>query len=262
MQPHDLYQHLTNIPFLDLGPVLDFDRIKNEILLALSDTTLHSMNSRHPSDNSYLNLAVEGIFDYKGMPEISAHCDSCLGDYQVRGKMTVPFTTGERTRITKFGKKLPTLTQTISALLSSPGRVRLSVLPAHTDVGWHSHFYGDHRLTEITLHIPVVTNPQVVAQVGRCDFDALSSPDAQAERWFDVPEYIWSEFFSEGRIWLLNSRHAHRFSNQSDQDRVHIWITTHLYDNKGNVINENLKNLIEQAVYNYQGPIIQSYQST
>lgn len=254
-----LYRKLIDIPFLDLGPIPNFDSMKHEALTAYANNRLLVMNSQNPVDNTYLNLSVEGLFDYKGLPEIAGHCDSCLPKYQVRGKMHVPFVTGEKTIPTQFSKQVPLLKNYISDLLDHPGRARFSVLNAHTDVGWHSHYYGKDKIdhTELTLHIVLSTNHNVLAEVGRCDFAALDREGADAKEWFDDPEQVYSTHFTEGRLWLLNSRHSHRFTNRSDQDRVHTWITTYFFDHQGTPVNENLYRIIEQAVNEYSGVLIE-----
>jgi hypothetical protein len=255
---HQLYKRLIGIPFLDLGPIPNFANMKQESLQAYASNQLLTMNSRNPVDDTYLNLSVEGVFDYKGLPEIASRCDSCLPEYQIRGKMHVPFVTGQKTIATQFSKQVPLLKNYIADLLDHPGRARFSVLNAHTDVGWHSHYYGKHRIdhTELTLHIVLSTNHNVLAQVGRCDFAALDEPGVDAKEWFKDPEQVYSTHFTEGRLWLLNSRHSHRFTNTSDQERVHTWITTYFFDHQGNPVNENLYRIIQQAVDDYSGVII------
>ncbi len=255
-QIQNLYQSLINVPFLNLGPVDNFAALQSEAIEVYNNTELLTMHSTNPKDKTYLNLSVEGIFDYKGLPEIAGHCDSCLPEYQVRGKLTVPFAPGERTRATEFSKKIPSITNFITTLLDHPGRARLSVLNANTAVGWHSHFYGKSTSTEITLHVPMVTNQQVLAEVGQCDFDALSSDSATFSDWFKIPEKIYSTHFTEGNIWLLNSRHSHRFVNQSDSNRIHLWITTFLTDNKEDPVNQHLYRMIQTAMDAYSGPLI------
>lgn len=252
----NLYRKIVNIPFLDLGPVPNFARMQAEAMEVYQNNELMIMYSRNPTDDTYLNLMVQGIFDYKGLPEISSHCDSCLPQYKVRDKMPVKFQTGERTRATEFSKQTPVMVEYLTNLLDNPGRSRFSVLKAGQRNGWHSHYYGQFDYTEITLHVPLVTNPSVLAQVGQCDFAALDAATASPEQWFAEPDKVFSSYFTPGHLWLLNSKHSHRFVNHSQQDRIHLWITTQLIDVDGEPINNDLLTKIKSAVDSYSGPII------
>ena len=244
-----IYNKLINVPFLDLGPLPNFDLLFNESLQIYNTTKLTEMQTLNPTDNLYLNLSVEGIFDYKGFPEISAHCDSCLKDYKVQGKLHLPYTVAEKTKATQFSKKVPAITDYITSILDHPGRARFSVLKAKSSVGWHTHFQS-YELSELALHIVLRTNPKVTAEVSYCDFANLNSVDD----WYHQPENkIYSTHFTQGNLWLLNTNHYHRFVNDSDEDRIHVWITTFLYDNHGNSVNHKLANKINQALDSYQG---------
>lgn len=243
------YKSFINIPFLDLGPIENFDAIYKESNLAYNNSQLLTMHSRNPTDNTYLNLDVQGVFDFKGFPEISAHCESCLTDFKLQDKLHVPFATAEITKATPFSKKVPAITSYIKNTLEHPGRARFSVLKAKKDVGWHAHYYYGEKHTELTLHMSIKTNPKVLAEVGYCNFKNLN----KFEDWFDPPAQVHSKHFSQGRLWLLNSRHSHRFVNPSDEDRIHMWITTYFYDNKGNATNHKLAEMISEAISNYDG---------
>ena len=247
---NELYKSFVNIPFLDLGPIDNFNEIYEESMATYESNQLLTMNSLNPVDNTYLNLQVEGVFDYKGFPEIGAHCDSCLPSHKVQNKLHVPFKTAELTKPTQFSKKIPATTEYIKSILDYPGRIRFSVLKANTSVGWHSHYVND--LTEVTLHMSIKTNPKVLAEVGYCDFTKLKV----AEDWFATPSKIYSKHFSQGRLWLLNSKHFHRFVNPSNEDRIHIWISTYFYDDKGFAVNKQMAERIHDAICAYNEELV------
>lgn len=251
----NLYRKIVNIPFLDLGPVPNFDRMQAEAIQVYQNNELMSMHMPHPTDDCYLNLMVQGIFDYKGITEISSQSNSSLQGYKVANKMPVAFEFGELTRATKFSKQTPAMVDYLSSILDNPGRSRLSVLKPGQSVGWHNHYHGDFD-SEVALHVPLVTNPLVTAQVGQTDFAVLDSPLATQEQWFAEPAKKFSCHFTAGHLWLLNIKHTHRFVNNSPQARIHLWISTSLSDHNGLPINNALFSKIKSAVDSYSGPII------
>jgi hypothetical protein len=248
----DLYNRISNIPFLDLGPIPNFEAMKREALAVAQSSELQVLHSRNPVDYTYLNLVVDGIFDYEGKANIANHCNTCLNEQMDKeDKEAIDFKEGTRTLPTEFSKKTPALTSYISDILEHPGRARFSVLGAGKDVGWHSHYYPNS--TEMILHICLSSNEKTLAQVGRFDVVDNVTP---FERWFDVPENVHSQHFNEGHLWLLNSRHYHRFTNPSDQDRVHVWICTFLQDSDNILVNSKLHDMISKAADNYTGVLL------
>jgi hypothetical protein len=248
----DLYQKLLNIPFLKLGQVDNFDSMQQEAITAYEKhhNSLEHLHTSCTKDQLMLNLDVLGIFDYKGLAEVSSQCDSSLTNYLLKGKLSVPFKQGEKTVATKFSHEVPILRDYVRGLFEHPGRIRFSVLQPNKSVGWHTHY---NVSTELTIHIPLITNSHVYAQVARCDFDQLTTE----EHWFpESPKECHTQHFAPGEIWLLNSKHYHRLVNDGTTARAHMWATVYLYDQNGKPVNPSLVQLLESAANNYTGPLI------
>lgn len=251
-QIQDLYAKLLSVPFLKLGQVENFDSMHQEAVAAYHKhyTNLEPLHTNCSKDQLMLNLDVLGIFDYKGLAEVSSHCDSTLNNYLLKGKLPVRFKQGEKTVATKFSHEVPILRDYLKELFDHPSRIRFSVLQSNKSVGWHTHY---NVSTELTIHIPLITNTQVYAQVARCDFDKLKTE----EDWFPTnPKECHTQHFAPGEIWLLNSKHYHRLVNDSPTARVHMWATAYLYDQNRMPVNAELMRLIESAVNNYTGPLV------
>lgn len=251
-QIQDLYQKLLNIPFLKLGQVDNFDSIQQEAETAYQKyhSSLEPLHTSYSKDSLMLNLDVLGLFDYKGLAEASSRCDSSLTNYLIRGKMSIPFKQGEKTVATKISQEVPILRDYLKELFEHPGRIRFSVLRPNKSVGWHSHY---NVSTELTIHIPLITNSDVYAQVARCEFDQLTTE----EDWFpESPKECYTQHFAPGEIWLLNSKHYHRLVNNGTTDRVHVWATAYLHDQNGAPVNTSLVQLLESAVNRYTGPLV------
>lgn len=81
-------------------------------------------------------------------------------------------------------------------------RSRLMRLAAGAEVSPHIDF-NYHWYTRVRIHIPIVTNPQVIFHCG----------DQQRH-------------MQAGECWIFDSWREHRVVNDSDQDRVHLVIDT------------------------------------
>lgn len=244
----DLYKRLAQIPFIDLGPVPNFAPMQQEAIDAFENvaSVLEPMHSKNATNDLYLNLGVLGVYDYNGLPSISAFCHSCLAHEEDHKHLIPQFF--QQTSPTEFSKQVPTLTSYLANLLDFPGRCRFSVLHSYQDVGWHTHYY-DQRC-EITFHIAFQTNESVLAQVGPMDPRKLR----KIADWSKAPEVVFSQHFSPGRLWLLNSKHAHRFINPSDTDRIHMWGSAWLLDaENNNPINTSFISKLDQAEKAYTG---------
>lgn len=220
----DLFRRVSQIPFIDLGPIPNFDQMQSEVIAAYKSTavSLNPMHSKHYENDLYLNLGVRGVYDYDGLNDIAQYCHSCLA-FEEDYKHLIPRFFG-KTEPTKFSKQMPLLTSYISDIFDHPGRCRFSVLHSFEEVGWHTHYY-DSRC-EITFHIAFQTDPEILAQVGPIDPLTLKS----VADWHKAPETYYSKHFDPGQLWLLNSRHSHRFINPTDVNRIHLWGTTWLFD--------------------------------
>lgn len=115
-QIQDLYQKLIDIPFLKLGQVDNFDNIQQEAVAAYHKyhSNLEPLHTSCSKDQLMLNLDVMGIFDYKGLAEVSSRCDSLLTNYLVKGKLSVPFKQGEK----NSGYKIQPRSSSIARLCS------------------------------------------------------------------------------------------------------------------------------------------------
>lgn len=240
---------INHIPFIKLGHVDDVAGMAAEALQIYQEYSPSALLSKHPDDETYTGVDVLGIYDYKGLP-ISRYGETYLSE---NNKDIVPDLTyqfGEKTELTEIGVRLPKISAAIEDIVEYPGRVRLSKLRANSSGGWHSH--GRDPLFEIVLHIPLITNEQVTAQVGYC-----SMLWEESKYRYHVPDTYETTCFRAGEIWLLNGMMSHRVVNASEVDRVHVWMQGHFVDHHKRIVNAKLLQMLTSALTEYQGPYIQ-----
>lgn len=231
---------------MNLGAVDGFDEIKKEIIEYVQNIELNAINTSHPTDKRFLNLDVVGLYDYHGRSDIAHRTITSIEETTGGAE----FHKDEITTATEHIQYLPNTDKMLNGLFDNKGRTRISILRPHKSVGWHTHFYPNYN--ELVLHIPIQTSSGVKAQVGSCPFSRLK----RREDWFTKPPHYEETSFSEGYLWLFNGQQYHSFSNTTDTDRIHIWITTCLLDPDGKPINEKIRDLIEKAIHTYDGPYV------
>lgn len=157
-------------------------------------------------------LYVSGLIDYGEDPLVSAqYIDKLPAEDKAKGL-----------RPTKFGRSTPLLLSMIRDLTSFGGRVRLSKLPAHTNVPMHAHKYK-----EFIIHIPVITHPDVMMSAKINGVESL-------------------QHYRVGEVWQFNAWHEHAVYNRSAEDRYHIWCGFRTYHN--GKYNEKLFSHISKAL--------------
>lgn len=242
MHHTQLYSILKQIPFLKLGTIENFQALKDEIV-AYKDQVryqpfIQESAGKEFSDDGYMNLDLSPIYEnefYKFNDTSETHIKKVADYIKSNGGHYPEFTLQETGRI------CPVTTNVINNLIETPASCRLSRLPAGKEVKQHRHYFIDivPRCTEIVLHIPVITNPKVIAKVSAFK---------------DIDPHV--THFGEGELWFLNPWHFHVFENHSDQDRYHIWMNAYLNHPNDTPINNRLNQLLESAVKKYRGPWI------
>ena len=234
-----LYSILKQIPFLKLGTVDNFQSLKEEI------TTYKDQVRYQPfiqetagavfKDEGYMNLDLSPIYEnefYMFNDTSETHIKK-VSDYIKTNNGHYP-----EFELQETGLACPVATQTINHIIETPASCRLSRLPAGLHVKQHRHYFIDivPRCTEIVLHIPVITNPKVIAKVSAFNRDDFHTTH-----------------FGEGELWYLNPWHFHVFENHSNEDRYHIWMNAYLNHPNDQPINNKLNQLLESAVRKYRG---------
>ena len=240
---------INHIPFIKLGEVDNLDELVAEANQLYKNYTPTALLSKHPTDITYTGVDVLGIYDYSGQ-NISQFGESYFEQNHNTVAAGLNYQMGEPTQQTELGKQLPKISAVVCDLLDQPGRVRLSKLQSHKSGSWHSH--GHNPLLEIVLHIPLVSNVLVQAQVGYCPILG----DEMSYR-YQVPNTYHTTHFKPGEIWLLNGMFSHRVINESNQDRVHIWSQSMFLDHQKNIVNTKLLNMLSTAMLQYQGPYVE-----
>jgi hypothetical protein len=84
-------------------------------------------------------------------------------------------------------------------------KVRISRLTPNTNMLMHKHAYLADNNNEVVVHIALKTNSSVRAIV--------------------VNEgQVHTQHFATGEVWYLNTLYPHKFQNNGDSDRYHLWI--------------------------------------
>lgn len=148
---------------------------------------------------------------------------------------------------TDVGLAVPNIVNFLYEIAERPGKTRISRMVANGgNPSWHSHRLlangGDEKfvskeLLKYVLHIPLITNSKSIMGV------TTKNPYEHPE----VHRY-WQKYNS-GDIWIFNSYWYHNAVNQGEHHRDHIMMYV-------NVDDEKIVPVLEQAVREYQGPLI------
>jgi hypothetical protein len=100
----------------------------------------------------------------------------------------------------------------------------------------HSYLHTNAKLLEIILHLPIYSDKTKAIIV-----------DNRFKK--------FETHFSEGEVWYLNTWLKHSFDNSTGSfDRYHIWYNAYLANGEGEMLNQKLHKLFEDAILNYSGP--------
>lgn len=160
-------------------------------------------------------------------------------------------------KITDIGKKMPNSTEYCKSLFENLWRSRISCVRPNGIIQYHCHELKRHRNPNKLIpdtawtgifHIPLITN-------NHCKFWVTENKNlsrAHADDFgihTDQKEY--PQLYKPGEIWMFNNYHYHKAENLGTADRYHMLIYFDYMDQK-------IRPIIEQAIENYQGPIIDS----
>jgi len=237
-----LYSILKQVPFLKLGTVENFADLKAEITaqkdLVRYQPFVQESVGKKLQDNGHMGLTLSPIYEneFYLFNDTSETLIKKVSDYIKTNNGYYPEFT-----LQESSKACPVTTETINSIIEMPASCRISKLPAGGTVKLHRHYFIDivPRCTEIVLHIPVITNPKVIAKVS-----------AFADKEWHTTH------FGEGELWYLNPWHFHIVENNSDEDRYHVWMNAYLNHPNDQPINLKLNQMLESAVKKYRGPWI------
>jgi hypothetical protein len=136
---------------------------------------------------------------------------------------------------TKLAKQAPKIMETIYRLFGKDWirRVKISKLPPRSNMLLHRHPYLDRPNcnNEVVIHIPLQTNAEVYAVV---------SKDGSYES-------AKKHHFDEGGVWYLNTFYHHKFENNGDNDRYHLWINL-VWKDIGQGVNPRFSELVKKQL--------------
>ena len=237
-----LYNILKQVPFLKLGTVENFADLKAEITaqkdLVRYQPFVQESVGKKLQDDGDMGLGLSPIYEneFYMFNDTSETQIKNVSDYIKNNNGFYP-----KFELQETSNACPVATKTIDDLIETPASCRISRLPAGGTVKLHRHYFIDivPRCTEIVLHIPVITNPQVVVKVSAFGY----------KDWHTT-------HFGEGELWYLNPWHFHIIENNSAEDRYHIWMNAYLNQPNDQPINLKLNQMLESAVKKYRGPWI------
>jgi hypothetical protein len=159
------------------------------------------------------NLDVLGLIDLVNDPQQA-------GSY-ILGNMRKDIVVQKTTLYKYFPNTIDWIFENIPGVF----RCKISRLKAGETANWHNH---PHRLQKFdaVLHIPLVSNPDVKMHV----------------RYKDNISSEQECYFEPGKLWFFNAGPdiEHAVTNNSSEDRWHLWINTLIIDKYNNARNQRL----------------------
>ncbi len=231
MNSFELYEKLKRVPFLKLGKVEYLQELKDAVEAVKNRTHTQFQTFSPMSGVINFDLDVMSIYDYSTDPNdayVSTTILSQKPNFDA-WKETVP---------SEISEEFPIFKSAVTDFLDHPARCRLSKLPVGKKVLLHSHSYlhTNARLLEIILHL------------------AINSDRTKAII-IDDRFKKYETHFAEGEVWYLNTWLRHSFDNISTSvDRYHIWYNAYLANGQGEMLNQKLHRLFEEALSTYEGP--------
>jgi hypothetical protein len=218
-----IYLELQTNAFLKLADIKNSQDLMdefNKLTLELTPYTVEVNGKQYTP----LDLDVASLIDTNEDPSFGASGYGIIGDYS---KSQIVETT--------LAKQVPKTMDLIYKLFGKAWirRVKISKLPPNSNMLLHRHPYLDRPNcnNEVVIHIPLQTNPGVLAVV---------SKDGQLG---DAKKH----HFTVGGVWYLNTFYHHKFENNGTEDRYHLWINLVWRDGECGV-NQEFANLVQKQL--------------
>lgn len=256
----ELCQKLNQIPHLNLTeylPPVPYKAMIKE-LLQFNDEDFYP----YITGNTNKDLAKHMAENWKGF---------CIIDSCKEGRHNIDYLTTENNfnkltwnldengkffyDITDVGQLMPETTRYLYKIIDKPQKTRISrIMPRGGNATWHSHYRlaqtGDKKfemnedtrlkygIVEPVLHIPLITNQNVFFGV------AENNPGIDG----NYRIATWQKY-DIGEVWLFNSYFYHNVYNKGSIPRDHVMMYMKFDD-------EKMLPILEQAVENYKGPLL------
>lgn len=209
-------ENLKNLVFSELDIQVPFDDIKKEFNNFSLNNSIELVSFQtHKKRPVAYNLDVLGLIDFDTDPRSSS---------MYTGKEHKDKFPDRKPRATDLYKFFPKTIDWIFKNIPGVVRCKISKLAAGKSVAWHRH--PDHLIKlDGVLHIPIITNPKVKMLVRFLDGSNK--------------EYAWH--FEAGKLyWFLASENVeHSVINESEEDRWHLWINTHILDSQYRIVGQD-----------------------
>ena len=235
MDPIELYEKLKRIPFLRLGKIDFLPELQQELLANLNKTDFYPFNN---GNSGYMNSDLDPIYEQPGFNKNSS--EELI--YNLTHSLNDNNNKYPKFELQQLGKDCPLLKKATDDLVSEPGAVRLSRMMANNDkMPMHWHYFMDviPNCTEVVMHIPIITNNKVYAQVKTTN------------------GFVYRQHFKAGEIWFLNAYQMHNTINLSNETRYHLWINCYLNHPDRTPLNLKLAQLLEDKIKTYNGPLLE-----
>lgn len=149
---------------------------------------------------------------------------------------------------TDVGQLVPNIIDYLYLIADAPGKTRISrMVPNGGNPTWHSHRLlankGDDKFTskellKYVLHVPLISNYRSI--MGVAPKMPVDNPN--------VRKY-WQKY-TPGEVWIFNSYWYHNAFNMGENHRDHVMVYVNVDDKK-------LMPVLEKAVSEYTGPLIE-----
>ncbi len=210
----DLAETLAKIPHLKIGQIsgdslrLILEEVDREVD-GYSSVELNSQMAGKYVGEFQDAWSARGIIDYDPDSKRILTYQRSMQIQAEQGKQLKHFTTDLYERLVEVRKLIESITQ-------KPKTTRIFKLKAKTQLPWHSHLQSiakEKDYKRIVVQIPLINSEACIYQVRHREIDQ-----------------IIEQIYSPGEIWIFNSFHQHRVINQSQCDRLSLFIETDLHD--------------------------------
>ena len=232
----ELKLKLRNIPHLPIPIKIDAVRLREEVE-SIPYPLLPYQSTFQEAHNHYQNV-------WKGISLISLD-GQIYSDLHDGGDLEKTLGMYQKTGLTEY---CPYAYEVLDQIGAGESRARiLSIAPGGT-LGWHSHNL-ELRQPEhlITMQIPIMMPKGF-------KYSVISYMDYRGSD-FNTAPTVYEKHYEPGNVYIFNSYHYHNvFNHDATAERITLMCYV-------NLKNPKVFEVIEKAVEQYDGPVIESYDS-
>ena len=219
----NIYSELQKNAFLKITELENFQDLVSEfknLTLKLTPYTVVVNGKQYAP----LDLEVASLIDKSEDPTAGGDGYGIVGDFAKSQVVE-----------TLLADQVPLTMKTLYKLFGKDWirRVKISKLPPGSNMLLHRHPYLDRPNcnNEVVIHIPLQTNTGVLAVISK---DGTGNDSKK-------------HHFSAGSVWYLNTFYHHKFENNGEEDRYHLWINLVWKDGQSGV-NQEFSKLIQEKL--------------